>query len=362
MKRLERVYNNGDFSVLLTSATISPTSTFLAWLTYCRNLPQAPLSGISDACKRKGPCFPLLFADFPLIVASYGHHTTWVLVQRLRGSYRIRQILLRPKAAADPGAYLLAIWDMIPNIMSHNSTPPQPLEKPVRKTRARTGCLTCRQRRIKCDETKPDCQRCQKANIVCEGYQSKRRLNPKSNRNSLENQSRDQSPSSQDAFRIGSSSPFGNSGTADVYPSTLLGQSHDSLPDFPLHTQALDVSAHYQYTLQTCGLLFSHDHLYFWRDHLVSLAWKIECLFDVIVAIGGINKALILANDPNRQQDAVHSKKAATRACERARLGAPASQQQELWKETCPEILTALPLLLAYFEVCALQPHTPIYA
>ncbi|KAK5190790.1 hypothetical protein LTR20_003039 [Exophiala xenobiotica] len=32
------------------------------------------------------------------------------------------------------------------------------------------GCLTCKRRRIKCDEGKPSCQRCIKSNIKCTGY------------------------------------------------------------------------------------------------------------------------------------------------------------------------------------------------
>ncbi|KAJ5489412.1 hypothetical protein N7539_004302 [Penicillium diatomitis] len=32
------------------------------------------------------------------------------------------------------------------------------------------GCKTCRRRRVKCDETKPTCTRCQKAGYKCDGY------------------------------------------------------------------------------------------------------------------------------------------------------------------------------------------------
>ena len=39
-----------------------------------------------------------------------------------------------------------------------------------RKRRARTGCLTCKARRVKCDETRPFCQRCTKAGRACDGY------------------------------------------------------------------------------------------------------------------------------------------------------------------------------------------------
>ncbi|KAJ3490882.1 hypothetical protein NLG97_g5699 [Lecanicillium saksenae] len=37
-------------------------------------------------------------------------------------------------------------------------------------TRARTGCLTCRVRHVKCDETRPECRRCLRGKKVCQGY------------------------------------------------------------------------------------------------------------------------------------------------------------------------------------------------
>ncbi|KKP02843.1 C6 zinc finger domain-containing protein [Trichoderma harzianum] len=36
--------------------------------------------------------------------------------------------------------------------------------------KSRFGCLTCKARRVKCDERKPICARCEKARIVCNGY------------------------------------------------------------------------------------------------------------------------------------------------------------------------------------------------
>ncbi|EGO59891.1 hypothetical protein NEUTE1DRAFT_121594 [Neurospora tetrasperma FGSC 2508] len=44
-----------------------------------------------------------------------------------------------------------------------------PKKAPVRK-RTKTGCLTCRKRRIKCDEAKPICNNCTKSKRQCEGY------------------------------------------------------------------------------------------------------------------------------------------------------------------------------------------------
>jgi len=37
--------------------------------------------------------------------------------------------------------------------------------------KVRSGCKTCRVRRVKCDETKPHCLRCARADRQCEGYE-----------------------------------------------------------------------------------------------------------------------------------------------------------------------------------------------
>ncbi|KAF2662261.1 hypothetical protein K491DRAFT_673337 [Lophiostoma macrostomum CBS 122681] len=40
-------------------------------------------------------------------------------------------------------------------------------------TRTRTGCLTCRRRRKKCDERKPACNSCERNRLICEGYENR---------------------------------------------------------------------------------------------------------------------------------------------------------------------------------------------
>ena len=41
-----------------------------------------------------------------------------------------------------------------------------------RGAKARSGCFTCKQRKVKCDEAKPICKRCQTSKRHCEGYPS----------------------------------------------------------------------------------------------------------------------------------------------------------------------------------------------
>lgn len=65
-----------------------------------------------------------------------------------------------------------------------DATPDQGLKKTTRRKRyfpkTRTGCLTCRVRRVKCDEAKPDCQRCTSTGRKCDGYFDNAVVSPRS--------------------------------------------------------------------------------------------------------------------------------------------------------------------------------------
>jgi len=43
-------------------------------------------------------------------------------------------------------------------------------DAPRRRSKVKTGCYTCKYRRVKCDEAKPWCQRCIKFGVDCDGY------------------------------------------------------------------------------------------------------------------------------------------------------------------------------------------------
>lgn len=44
---------------------------------------------------------------------------------------------------------------------------PNTMTTPAKSRRVRTGCLTCRERHLKCDESTPDCLNCRKSNRKC---------------------------------------------------------------------------------------------------------------------------------------------------------------------------------------------------
>ncbi|QSS54341.1 C6 zinc finger domain-containing protein [Histoplasma capsulatum var. duboisii H88] len=83
------------------------------------------------------------------------------------------------------------IWSIVPEGESANEsrkftlsdTPPQerpigpvqvgPKRKRVFSNRTKTGCMTCRRRKKKCDEQHPACNNCLRGGFLCEGYSSR---------------------------------------------------------------------------------------------------------------------------------------------------------------------------------------------
>ncbi|KEF57063.1 uncharacterized protein A1O9_07253 [Exophiala aquamarina CBS 119918] len=66
----------------------------------------------------------------------------------------------------------------MPTFIVNSTTTPQRKDslttrksrQPIKHTKTFSGCWTCRERHVKCDEGKPKCNRCQKAGVQCQGY------------------------------------------------------------------------------------------------------------------------------------------------------------------------------------------------
>ncbi|KAF2762525.1 hypothetical protein EJ05DRAFT_495405 [Pseudovirgaria hyperparasitica] len=63
----------------------------------------------------------------------------------------------------------MAVENALSVVTSTNRIPNPPRQKQF-KHRSKTGCRTCRTRRIKCDETKPSCKKCVSTGRQCDGY------------------------------------------------------------------------------------------------------------------------------------------------------------------------------------------------
>lgn len=219
------------------------------------------------------------------------------------------------------------------------------------KTRVRSGCLTCRARRIKCDESKPECHRCRASHVECLGYEQKRRVVAARSR----------------ALRTWP--PEGDDDTVQHDRDKDSNESHVSLsalhgstglplvclPSNPLpyqrpHDSARHILAYHQYIFRTVSVLAPPAHLFWWRDYLCQQAWELEHLYNAIIALGTIHRAVVLASgEPPASQR--HGQDTTINAI-RTYTKAP-EQLASFLGENGPDISTvATTLLLAYFEVC----------
>lgn len=110
----------------------------------------------------------------------------------------------------DPSAAPSAMGVPAPSYLSQQPTLLQPIPDQKKHKRTRSGCFTCRARRIKCDESRPICERCRKGSRECV-YPSPTTPSPKAGARAAA-KSRSARPQSR-----GSDSP-GKVGSEDVSP------------------------------------------------------------------------------------------------------------------------------------------------
>ena len=64
-----------------------------------------------------------------------------------------------------PTRPLLSSGQPITRHTLQTSSTPKP-----KQSKSRNGCITCKGKRLKCDESKPSCEQCRKRNVSCGGY------------------------------------------------------------------------------------------------------------------------------------------------------------------------------------------------
>ena len=144
--------------------------------------------------------------------------------------------------------------------------------------RVRTGCATCRKRRIKCDEKKPFCARCEAANFVCEGYNLPRRAISSVPSTSSSARFQKRTPPRKD-------SPF--SGLSWRHTSWRREQ-------LPLYHHFVTTSA---------VRFFRTDHITFWRDQVAQLSTGFEFVYETLLAVGALHRASLLTCQGNLNQE-----------------------------------------------------------
>ena len=127
--------------------------------------------------------------------------------------------------------------------------------------RAKTGCFSCRKRRVKCDEAKPECQRCKSANVHCEGYPAKKLLCANISEKMVER-------------RMSTIS----TGPLDIGNDALLNVGNVSLPFY------------HQFITQTVYAISGGTRQKFWRDDVARMAWSTDYVFHAMISLAAMHK------------------------------------------------------------------------
>ena len=128
--------------------------------------------------------------------------------------------------------------------------------------RAKTGCFSCRKRRVKCDEAKPECQRCKSANVHCEGYPAKKVLCVNGPEKMLER-------------RV----PSYSEGPLDVGNDALLNAGNVALPFY------------HQFITQTVYAISGGTRQKFWREDVARMAWSTDYVYHAIISLAAMHRS-----------------------------------------------------------------------
>ena len=128
--------------------------------------------------------------------------------------------------------------------------------------RAKTGCFSCRKRRVKCDEAKPECQRCKSANVHCEGYPAKKVLCVNGPERMLKR-------------RLSSYSE----GPLDIGNDALLNAGNVALPFY------------HQFITQTVYAISGGTRQQFWREDVARMAWSTDYVYHAMISLAAMHKS-----------------------------------------------------------------------
>lgn len=236
----------------------------------------------------------------------------------------------------------LHAYDQILNEIAITSLHEMTVTKKI--VRVRTGCITCRKRRIKCDEARPGCDRCRNANFNCEGYESPR---------SVRNETPTPRKASKAVVKVQCLTPS---------PSTsprLDTSSLDMVEELPwrqTNWRSDQLPIYHHFVTSTVTRIFSADHLSFWRDRVAQMSFGVEGVYEALLAVGAAHRASLLCYSKINFQEITRLRVQGLSAYGRALRLLGADMQSQGKGKTDPEAMLIILLLCTYFEVSPLKP------
>ncbi|KAH7357243.1 hypothetical protein BKA65DRAFT_223448 [Rhexocercosporidium sp. MPI-PUGE-AT-0058] len=210
-----------------------------------------------------------------------------------------------------------------------NSKPPHRARKRASTPRSKTGCVTCKIRRLKCGEEKPSCHRCLKSGWHCDGYDHVVHL-PSA------------APLTLAPIRprsISSSSSPSSSPTVSLYTPSLALDLYDEEQRY-FQSFIDDVSIHLQ----------GHD-TFFWRGVALQESQTNFSVRHAIVAIGALARSTDRSLCGSHRMDSSHGphREFALQQYEKAIQGLRESMNtNDHWRCIRASVISCL--VLAFFD------------
>lgn len=187
--------------------------------------------------------------------------------------------------------------------------------------RAKTGCFSCRKRRVKCDEAKPECQRCESANVHCEGYPAKKILCVNVPEKMLERR--------MSAY---------SAGPLDVGNDARLNAGNVALPFY------------HQFITQTVYAISGGTRQQFWREDVAKMTWSTDYVYHAMISLAAMHKTF---NDASRGRPSPAALR--TFALQNYQQAIMLLSRDSNASALKPIQVLATLTLFSYFEVCSIS-------
>ncbi|KAF9876572.1 hypothetical protein CkaCkLH20_05980 [Colletotrichum karsti] len=225
---------------------------------------------------------PVYSPASPPVNERRGHQITSITPPPSNGTWGASQSLIVPVLPHTPPR-TPTISHRVPLELKAPDGGPINKRKRASKPKVRSGCITCKIRRVKCDEAKPTCKRCGKADIKCDGYvkdaaEVKRAA-----------EKREMMKAAQAAKR--QILPRPDPASSQTTTQALM-RANPTL----IQIDSADVSYYDLFRNQLIRDLSGTTHSDFWSRIVLNESSRDPCVKESILAIGAISQTLFFQN------------------------------------------------------------------